>query len=488
MHAQAVATLHAKDNNAQAATTLQRIIMPKLLGLAPHWEAKYAHPLYPIIIQAVAAVVVAVTVALDDSERAERDAIAAVEDSSETASAARAMDTDAVVMTVINMTVDEETTPEMLTGADLWIPQADDGVETYYDEITGMPLPRDEILKARGEELGDYEAMNVYKEISIEETMMLIGTKPVSSQWKDINKGDQKHIQVRSQLIGMEFKKPGVDSLFTATPPWMAFRAVFSSFMTRRCKSKRQSKVMFLLDVKRVFLNIPTRNTLCVTPPHLEGTLSASSDYQAAFCEAIKAVGLEESLSTPCCWHEAATNSKLCFHGEDIAIEGGEMAVDRIHQELGKSFQLVVKSKTGFGQGQDRTGILLNRCITLTDDETLVIDADLRHVDLFVAGCGLHNNSKAAKSPTQKLTASDYEQGEMLLESTTASSYRALVARVRYLAEDRADISYAMNWLCKGMSSPSVLHTRAAKHLARYLLGVTRLPLVYHAQSEQETL
>eukprot|EP00971_Amphidinium_carterae_P151200 2997785-Amphidinium_carterae.1 len=63
--------------------------------------------------------------------------------------------------------------------------------------------------------------MNVYKEISIEEAMNLTGSKPVSSQWKDINKGDQDNVQVRSRLIGCEFKKVGVDSLFTATPPWM---------------------------------------------------------------------------------------------------------------------------------------------------------------------------------------------------------------------------------------------------------------------------
>eukprot|EP00971_Amphidinium_carterae_P085304 1687492-Amphidinium_carterae.1 len=179
------------------------------------------------------------------------------------------------------------------------------------------------------------------------------------------------------------------------------------------------------------------------------GTLSASSDYQAAFCEALRVVGLEESFSTPCCWYEAVTECKLCFHGDDIAIEGQEDAVNRIHNELGKSFQLVVKSKRGFGPKHDKAGMLLNRCITLTDDDTLVIDADLRHVDLFVAGCGLSNNSKAVKSPTQKLTASDYEQVETLLDSTTASSYRALVARARYLAEDRADIGYATNWLCR---------------------------------------
>eukprot|EP00971_Amphidinium_carterae_P020046 395047-Amphidinium_carterae.1 len=90
--------------------------------------------------------------------------------------------------------------------------------------------------------------MDVYQEISIEEAMKLTGSKPVSSRWKDITKGDQEHIQVRSRLIGREFKKPGVDSLFTATPPWMAFRAIFSSFMTRQWKSKKTDKVLLLLD------------------------------------------------------------------------------------------------------------------------------------------------------------------------------------------------------------------------------------------------
>eukprot|EP00971_Amphidinium_carterae_P233443 4633152-Amphidinium_carterae.1 len=70
------------------------------------------------------------------------------------------MDTDAVVMAVLNMAVDEEPIPDMPTGADLWIPQADDGTETYYDEITGMPLPREAVFKARSEELADYAAMN----------------------------------------------------------------------------------------------------------------------------------------------------------------------------------------------------------------------------------------------------------------------------------------------------------------------------------------
>eukprot|EP00971_Amphidinium_carterae_P176047 3489601-Amphidinium_carterae.1 len=171
------------------------------------------------------------------------------------------MDTEAVTLAVLNMVVDEESTPEALTGADLWSTQADDGVAEYFDEITGIPLPRDEVLKARGEELADYAAMDVYKEISLAEAMELTGTKPVSSRWKDINKGDQDNIQVRSRLIGREFKKVGVDSLFTATPPWMAFRAVFLSFMTREHKSKHNDKVMLLLDVKRAFLNTPTRST-----------------------------------------------------------------------------------------------------------------------------------------------------------------------------------------------------------------------------------
>eukprot|EP00971_Amphidinium_carterae_P143420 2841356-Amphidinium_carterae.3 len=335
---------------------------------------------------------------LDDSERVEQDATTAVDNSLETASAARVVDTDAVVMTV-----DEETKPKMLTGADLWIPQADNRVENYYEEIKEMPLPRDAVLKARSEELADYAAMNVYKDISHEEAMTLTGRQQSSP---GAHPGQITTDRPRVQEA--RCRQP-----FTATPPWMAFRAVFSSLMTKRGKSKHANRVMLPLDMKRAFF-------LCVTPPHLEGTGQKWLFLNAMYGHSVRAVTTKQpSVKHLAQWdwkphsaHHAVgmrqpltpmTEPKLCFRGDDIAIEGEEAPMD-----TGQDPPSDVKRKLGFGQEHDGTGMLLSRCITLTSDKTLVVDADLSHVDLLVAGSGLNGNSKTVKSPTQKLTAGDY--------------------------------------------------------------------------------
>eukprot|EP00971_Amphidinium_carterae_P282499 5608386-Amphidinium_carterae.1 len=76
------------------------------------------------------------------------------------------------------MTVDEDPIDPSLTAESLWIQLADDGTEHFYDEITGMPLPRDAVLKARSEELADYSNMQVYEEISVEDAIAMTGGKP----------------------------------------------------------------------------------------------------------------------------------------------------------------------------------------------------------------------------------------------------------------------------------------------------------------------
>eukprot|EP00971_Amphidinium_carterae_P008049 159355-Amphidinium_carterae.1 len=157
----------------------------------------------------------------------------------------------------MEMAVDEESTPPISTDMLHLRHQADDGSEIYYDEATGLELPREAVLQARAEELSDYTAMDVYEEVGLDEAIQAAGgAYPISTRWKDINKGDINSMQVRSRLIGRQFKQWGIDSSFTATPPWAGFRALCSSLMTRR--ADQHGRVLLLLDVKRAFLHTPT--------------------------------------------------------------------------------------------------------------------------------------------------------------------------------------------------------------------------------------
>ena len=44
--------------------------------------------------------------------------------------------------------------------------------------------------------------------------------------WVDTNKGDDAHPLVRSRLVAMEFRRPGIEKWFAATPPIEALRVL----------------------------------------------------------------------------------------------------------------------------------------------------------------------------------------------------------------------------------------------------------------------
>ena len=65
------------------------------------------------------------------------------------------------------------------------------------------------------------------------------------------------------------------------------------------------------------------------------------------------------------------------------------------------------------------------------------------------------------------------------LRPQEATQYRALAARLNYLAMDRPDIQYATKEIARYMASPSEGNWLLIKRMARYLLDHPRLVQVY---------
>ena len=66
--------------------------------------------------------------------------------------------------------------------------------------------------------------------------------------------------------------------------------------------------------------------------------------------------------------------------------------------------------------------------------------------------------------------------------------YRALVVRANYLAQDRADIAFAVKELCRHMSQPRQCDWAQMKRLGRYLVDKTRVIVNFAYQSKPEHL
>ena len=76
------------------------------------------------------------------------------------------------------------------------------------DEMTGMTLLRDDVPKAREEEMSWYDKFEAYEEMTDETRLSRTGRKPTSCRWKNINKDDSERVEVRSRLLSREIKPP----------------------------------------------------------------------------------------------------------------------------------------------------------------------------------------------------------------------------------------------------------------------------------------
>ena len=63
------------------------------------------------------------------------------------------------------------------------------------------------------------------------------------------------------------------------------------------------------------------------------------------------------------------------------------------------------------------------------------------------------------------------EDDELEVYGEEATGFRAIAARLNFLAMDSPDIMYPTKWICREMAKPKRGSWRAIKRLARYMLG-----------------
>ena len=77
----------------------------------------------------------------------------------------------------------------------------------YTDEVTRVTLLRDDVARARMEEMKWCEKFQAFEEVTDEKCVLRTGRKPIFSRWRDINEGDNERVEVRSRLVPREIKQ-----------------------------------------------------------------------------------------------------------------------------------------------------------------------------------------------------------------------------------------------------------------------------------------
>ena len=212
-------------------------------------------------------------------------------------------------------------------------------------------------------------------------------------------------------------------------------------------------------------------------------------------------------------------------HGDDFVAVGPRKHLAHTKAALEEKYKIKTE-ELGRGKGQKEEVRILNKVVRVTDSG-IELEADPRHAELVVKELEL-DNAKPSPVPGSKeeakrmMSASDGEKTKVTtaatkarisvgndvdsiesarksaggtelegdasleieydqdgedqeLDAGAARLYRAVAARLNYIAPDRPDIGYAVKESARSMSRPRWSDMRRLKKIGKYLIGKPRL-------------
>merc|ERR1712051_420417 len=154
-------------------------------------------------------------------------------------------------------------------------------------------------------------------------------------------------------------------------------------------------------------------------------------------------VGYVQGRYNASVYYNPATEVKVIVHGDDVVAVGDREKVKELKQQIAHRFTVkdkVVGMRTDLGEVTETR--ILNRIIRV-NSEGWEYEADQRHADMVIKELGL-SKAKVTKTPGEDEPGWKMADGERKLDRNLVTKFRALAARLNYLALDRTDIQYAV--------------------------------------------
>ena len=401
---------------------------------------------------------------------------------------------------------------------DLAVPPEEDYLKELYeglefmDDVTGAPLDKSRAIKARKLEMDFFRRMGVYTKVPREKYMKVITTR-----WLDVNKGDEASPDYRARLVGREIKMDKRADLFAATPPLERLRMILSiCAMNQQNVDGGENFVVMKNDIKRAYFHAPmTRPVYIVIPDEdweegdevrvgqlnlsLYGTRDAAMNWALKFTTFLEEIGFETGKASPCNFYHPERQLSTTVHGDDFTSTGRERDLQWLERKMKGEFEVKTKY-LGPGDAHEQQVRILNRIIEW-HPEGLTYEADQRHAEIVIKELQLETAKAVATPGTRDDAAHGSSIGEYdlmektqneadckLLDKAETTKFRALSARLNYLAQDRPDLQYAVKEVARRMSSPTEGDWILMKRIGRYLLGAPRAVQEFPWQSLQTQL
>ena len=374
----------------------------------------------------------------------------------------------------------------------------------FLDDMNGfVNLDKEMVIAARKLEMDYFRKMRVYTKVP-RKLAKDGGHKVISTKWLDTNKGDDDKPNYRSRLVGREIKRDKRLDLFAATPPLETIK-----FLAARCAQKQGGAKpwrLAVIDVRRAYFYAPAKRPIFVEIPvedrepgdedkvgrlelSLYGTRDAALNWAAEYSGFLNSLGFTKGIASPCNFELASLELNITVHGDDFLI-AGPLASIRWFQNKMKSKYEIKSSILGPETEAVNEISMLGRVLRWSS-KGIEYEPDQRHAELLVKElglCGARPVSTPGTSDSRiKEVLIDGEEEynrEDLMDSASSSKYRALAARLNYLAMDRADVQFAAKEACRKMSRPIMADWDILKRIGRYLRGRPRSVQLFPFEKE----
>ncbi len=408
------------------------------------------------------------------------------------------------------------------------------GVEAF-DDLTGATLNPELVAKARQEEIEYFKQMGVYIKVGVDECWAVTGKKPIAVRWIDINKGDEARPNYRSRLVAKEFRTNVNPELYAATPPSECLRMMLSKLATDKNLELMYADVsrayFYAKAVRSVYIDLPEEDRKdgeqmqCgKLKMSMYGTRDAAVNWAMEYAETLRKSGFDQGRANTCLFYNSTTKVSIMVHGDDFVAVGHPKHLKKTREMMENKYKLKVET-LGNAKECKKEIKILNKIVRY-EEHGVELEADPRHAELVVKELGL-TDAKSSRVPgvkevkqkdangdeqhkgiekIQVLDEEAYEldegydaeesdveteavgDGEELLDANAARKYRAITARLNYMAVDRVDIQYAVKEAARSMANPKVSDWPKLVKIGRYLLGRPRLVMEFPWQVEQGTV
>ena len=355
----------------------------------------------------------------------------------------------------------------------------------FGDDVKGGSLDKEKVMTARRLEMGYFKERGVYTKVPRAEARQM-GAKVITTKWVDTNKGSEEEPNHRSRLVGRELNLSDRPDLFAATPPLESFR-----YMISRCAStqyrQRPHRIM-AIDASRAYFYGEAIRPVYIELPledkqpgddgmvgrlnlSLYGIRDAAQNWAVEHTRTLQAAGFTVGKASPCNFTHKTRDISVTVHGDDFTSSGPEEEQVWLKGLISKKYDIKCTVQGPEAHHTQEVKIL-GRTLRWTD-AGIEYEADPRHRAVVMSELGLES-CRPVTTPHGPEEQGCLPGQDEPLNAEEATRYRALVARLNYLALDRPDIQFAVKEAAKQMSALHAPDMLLLKRLGRYLKGAPR--------------